>query len=114
MNFTNESVTIEAPAMVCPICGKTFNDIHSYANHLTDHSQEEMKRKAEEEKKERENQRKNDIDNLLKLKAEYKAAEKKLETALNDYEEKYGGRIIPYVGNNDLAATINELFNIFF
>ena len=99
--------------MVCPLCGESFSDIHKFAAHLNEHSANEKKRKAEEEKKERENQRKKDIDNLLALKAEYKAAEKKLETALDEYEKKYGGLLFPYTSDTNVIKGINELLHIF-
>ena len=87
---TNTTTATPAPGMVCPICGKEFYDVTSYADHLTAHSNEEKRRKAEEEKKARENQRSKDIENLIELKTEYDAAEKKLDNAVKAYESKYG------------------------
>ena len=99
--------------MVCPLCGESFSDIHRFATHLTNHSENEKKRKAEEEKKERENQRKKDIDNLLALKAEYNAAEKKLEAALDEYEKKYGGLLFPYTSDKNVIKDINDILRLF-
>jgi len=107
MPYTTDTVTNEAPAMICPVCGKGFHDIHGFAVHMNEHSQDEKKRKAEEEKKEREAQRKKDIDNLLMLKAEQNAAEKKLKNALNEYEKKYG-LVFPYI-NNDVNDSLKDL-----
>ena len=49
---------------VCPVCGQKFQDIVSYAAHLTEHSEEEKKRKADEAQKQREAKRKADIEKL--------------------------------------------------
>ena len=89
MTTNTTTVTADAPAMICPICGKEFYDVTSYADHLTVHSNEEKKRKAEEEKKARENQRSKDVENLVKLRTEYTNAKKKLEEAVDAYESKY-------------------------
>lgn len=89
MPYTTETATGEAPAMVCPICGKNFFDIHSFASHMNEHSLNEKKRKAEEEKKTREAKRNEDIESLMILHSEYKTAKKKLEDAINKYEKTY-------------------------
>ena len=90
MTTNTTTATADAPAMVCPICGKGFYDVTSYADHLTVHSNEEKKRKAEEEKKARENQRSKDVENLVELRAKYLAAKKNFENAVDNYESKYG------------------------
>lgn len=107
---TTNTATADAPAMVCPICGKEFYDISTYASHLTAHSNEEKKRKAEEEKKARENQRSKDIENLVKLKAEYNAAKNKLNKAVDEYEEKYG---LTFSYSDDKKYDLSDLFNFF-
>ena len=90
MTTNTTTATPEAPAMVCPICGKEFHDVITYADHLAAHSNEEKKRKADEEKKARENQRTKDVENLVELRANYLAAKKKFNEAVDNYESKYG------------------------
>ena len=87
---TVNTATAETHAMICPICGKQFFDLTEYANHLMAHSNEEKKRKDEEERKVRENQRSKDIENLVQLNMEYKAANKRLNDAIDAYDKKYG------------------------
>ena len=59
---------------LCPICGKSFMNIHDYAKHISEHS-EEPRRKAEEEEKQRKaDQKKLDEDaytNYIKAKEKY-------------------------------------------
>lgn len=112
MPYTTETVTNEAPAMVCPICGKNFFDVHSFAAHMNEHSQEEKKRKAEEAKKKLNEERDKDIENLVTLRAEVTNAEKKLKAALDDYRKKYGGLVFPYTSNHidDLLRNISYWF----
>lgn len=98
----------DAPAMVCPVCEKEFHDIISYADHLTGHSNDEKKRKAEEEKKARENQRSKDIDNLTLLYNNYKTAKKALDAAVEAYKNRYGGYVFPY--GNPIQSIIDEFF----
>lgn len=108
---TNTTTTnFDAPAMVCPICGKQFYDVTEYANHLMRHSDEDKKRKAEEEKKARETQRSKDIDELVQLNAEYKAAKKKLDDAIEAYDKKYG-LVFSYADREKFDLT--DLFPIF-
>lgn len=90
MTTNTTTVTSEAPAMICPICGKEFHDVISYSDHLIAHSNEEKRRKAEEEKKARESQRTKAVENLVNLRAEYNVAKKRLNDAIDDYESKYG------------------------
>ena len=104
------TATHDAPAMVCPVCGKEFFDVITYADHLTAHSNEEKKRKAEEEKKARENQRTKDIENLVKLRAEYNVAKKKLNDAINEYESKYG---LVFSYDDKQKYDLPSLFDIF-
>lgn len=90
MTTNTATAASNAPAMVCPICGKEFHDVISYSDHLIAHSNEEKRRKAEEEKKARENQKSKDIENLVKLRADYNVAKKRLNDAMEEYESKYG------------------------
>ena len=96
------------PPMVCPICGKNFFDVHTFADHMNEHSREEKKRKADEEKRARENQREKDIDNLMSLYNDYNAAKKALDSAMNDYEKRYGGYIFPY--SSPIQNILDSLF----
>ena len=109
MTTNTTTATPDAPAMVCPICGKEFFDVITYADHLTAHSNEEKKRKADEEKKARENQRTKDVENLVELRAEYDAAKKKLDNAVKAYESKYG-LVFSYEDREKYDLT--HLFNI--
>lgn len=108
MPYTTETANSEAPAMVCPICGKNFFDVHSFAAHMNEHSQEEKKRKAEEEKKKREQERNVDVDNLVALYHGYKSAYNAFEKALTSYENKYGGRVFPY--SSPLQSILDDFF----
>ena len=107
---TVNTATAEAPVMVCPICSKQFFDLAEYANHLMAHSNEEKKRKAEEERKARENQRSKDIENLVQLRAEYDAAKKKLDNAVNTYKSKYG---LVFSYEDREKYDLSHLFDIF-
>lgn len=111
-NTTTNTTTTnsDAPAMVCPICGKQFYDVTEYANHLMRHSDEDKKRKAEEEKKARETQRSKDIDELVQLNAEYKAANKRLNDAIDAYDKKYG-LVFSYADREKFD--LSDLFPIF-
>ena len=108
MAYATDTVTNEAPAMICPVCGKSFFDVHALAAHINEHSQEEKKRKADEEKKRRDEERSKDIDNLIALKTEADSADKRFAAAMEDYKKKYGGLVFPYTNDaiNDL------LFNV--
>ena len=77
----------------CSICGKNFDDVHQFAKHMTEHSEEAKRREAEDEKKRINDQRKRDIEELERLYADKSMAEKKLDKALDAYREKYGGLI---------------------
>lgn len=94
MNYEHKNTS-----MVCPVCGKSFYDVHSYANHMMDHSEQEAKRKAEADRKAKSEQRKKDAEYLSQLYAEKTAAEKKLQKAIDDYRDKYGSVLVEYDGN---------------
>ena len=97
---------------VCPVCGQKFQDIVFYAAHLTEHSEEEKKRKADEAQKQREAKRKADIEKLELLYAEKVSATKKFEKALDEYRENYGGLTFPYRSvSPSLASLIDGLLN---
>lgn len=110
VNYENDSITNdkENKAMMCPICQKVFFDIHSYAEHVSEHSREETKRKAEEEKKRRDSQQKKDAETLIRLNDEFRAAKNKYDTAVAEYRKKYGGLLFPY--DKDLGYLFDLLF----
>lgn len=87
-NTTNTSS--EAPAMICPVCGKSFNDIHVFAFHINEHSQDEKRRKAEEEKQRKADQKKVDYARLENLKKIYEDASNNYIKAKEKYAEDYG------------------------
>lgn len=85
----NTKTNNEAPAMVCPVCGKSFLDLSTYAAHMVEHSNEEKRRKAEEEKKRMADQKKVDASHLEKLRAAYINASNEYTAAKEKYYEKY-------------------------
>lgn len=82
--------SVQSTAYICPVCGKSFSDIHAYAAHLNEHSTEVKKREAEEEKKRFEDQKKVDAAKVEKLRKAYVAALEVYAAAQREYEEKYG------------------------
>lgn len=98
--MSNESKTNEVKHEVvkylCPVCGKGFEDIHSFSKHIEEHSKNEARRKLEEERKAKEECRKNDLENLAQLYAEKQLADKNLNKALDEYKKKYGNLVFPY------------------
>ena len=74
----------------CPVCGTEFKDIHSFSNHMMDHSEKEKKRQEEEDRQRKEDQKKVDKANLDKLDKIYKDAYTNYINAKEKYEEKYG------------------------
>lgn len=97
---TNKTIksTGSVPPMVCPVCGMHYFDVHSFAEHMTEHSKDEKKRKAEKEKEELAQRRKKDIEELEKLYEEKSMAEKKLQKAIDAYHDKYGSVLVEYDG----------------
>lgn len=98
----------DSQEMICPVCGKSLLSLKSFSDHVARHYEDEKKQKAEDDKKNKEEQRKKDIDNLLQLNAEYKAAERKFEAALSEYRNKYNGYIFPF--SKDMDYILNLLF----
>lgn len=93
--------------MICPICGKKLADIHAYATHMMDHSNEEKKRKAEEEKQRKADQKKLDMARLDKLRKVYEDAANAYLAEKEKYEEKYGEKY--YL--NDWFSTIQDILD---
>lgn len=73
----------------CPVCGKTFEDVHTFANHIKAHSDEAKKREEEEKKQRLEDQKKVDKVNLEKLKKISEDAYSAYISAKEKYIEKY-------------------------
>ena len=101
---------MDSAGMVCPVCGKQFYDVRSFAQHMMEHSDQEQKRKEEEERNNREIQRKHDMETLERLYVEKASAEKKYENARKEYAEKYGGLIFPATYNNSITDLFDKLF----
>lgn len=94
MNENNSAKTnmneTASPTMDCPICGKTFKNIHEYARHLSWHSEEQKIREAEEEKQRKADQKKVDAARLEKLKKIYEDASSNYIKAKEKYTKDYG------------------------
>ena len=95
----------------CPVCWQHFQDIHTYAAHVTGHSENEKKRKAEDEKKRREVERKADIEKLELLYADKRDAEVAFEKGMEEYRKKYGGLSFHY---RSLTPDLASFFEAFF
>lgn len=101
------SENISTVSFVCPICGKDFSDLALYARHMTQHSDEEKKRKAEEEKQRKADQKKVDAARLEKLKKMYEDAYSTYLKAKEKYVNDYGEDEIPV----DLSGVFDFLKN---
>ena len=93
--------------MICPICGKKLADIHVYATHMMEHSNEEKKRKAEEEKQRKADQKKLDAARLEKLRKVYEDAANAYLAEKEKYEEKYDDKYYA----NDWFEAIRDTLN---
>lgn len=102
----------ETDTMICPVCGKGFNDIHAFAGHLSQHSRDEKKRKEEEEKQRRADQKKLDTAKLDVLKNAYLDAYKEYLRAKDKYEKTYGREGIDYNYTIDDLADIVKSLNL--
>lgn len=89
MPYTTDTVNNEAPTLVCPVCGKSFGDVHALAFHINEHSQDEKRRKAEEEKQRKADQKKVDYARLENLKKIYEDASSNYIKAKEKYAEDY-------------------------
>ena len=76
-------------AIICPLCGEEFSDVHVFAQHAQTHSEDEKRRVREEEQRRIDDQRKYDAAKLAKLREEYELALEKYSTAKEDYAKKY-------------------------
>lgn len=90
----------EAPALVCPVCGKSFDTVQDLSTHISAHAVAEQARKDEDEKKARREQRQADWGALTELYARMRAAEKQYNKAYEEYQAKYNGPA------NDFFASI--------
>lgn len=98
-------------AFICPICGKTFDNVHTYAEHMCNHSIEEKNIKAEEEKKQREEQKQRDLNAVKLLKKEYEEAYKRYSDAKVAYDKKYNINEIYVDDFNEIAKNIARAFS---
>lgn len=83
-------MNLNACAFVCPICRKEFNDVHSYAEHINWHSEEDKKKKSEEERQRKADQKKLDTARLEKLRKMYEDAYSQYAEAKEKYIDDYG------------------------
>lgn len=100
----------ENTTMICPVCGKEFSNIHTFAEHLSQHSREEKRRKEEEEKQRKADQKKVDAAKLELLRKGYLDTYAEYVKAKNKYEENYGKEETEYINNwDDLTSFIKNL-----
>ena len=105
--------TTQNNVYLCPVCGKTFNSIHSYAIHINEHSAEAKKKEQEEEKKRREDQMRVDTANLGKLYDAYKEAEDAYLKARNEYSKKYNNPELTWNESIEATKLWDNLFKSF-
>ena len=92
----------------CPVCGKIFEDVHTFASHIKTHSDEAKKREEEENKRRLEDQKKVDKANLEKLKKISEDAYSAYITAKEKYIEKYNEN---YPIEFDLDDFLSSIWN---
>jgi len=106
MNDNNEKTTTEVTGMLCPVCHRVFYDIHSFADHMNQHSKDEKKKKEEEEKQRKADQKKVDYARLEKLRNMYEEAYNKYYKAKEKYYDDYGESFVEW------DDVVSDLFNI--
>lgn len=100
----------ENTTMICPVCGKEFSNIHTFAEHLSQHSREEKRRKEEEEKQRKADQKKVDAAKLETLKKGYLDAYREYLNAKNKFEDAYGRDETNYNYTiDDFTDLVNDL-----
>ena len=102
----NATINTKSPTMDCPVCGKQFTNIHDYATHMKQHSEEQKKREAEEEKQRKADQKKVDTARLEKLRKMYEDAYGEYYKAKEKYYEDYGEVFIEW---DDVASTLRDI-----
>ena len=83
-------MNLNACKFVCPICREEFDNVHSYAEHINQHSEEEKKKKVEEERQRKADQKKLDVARLEKLRKMYEDAYSQYAKAKEKYIDDYG------------------------
>ena len=94
----------------CPVCGKSFRNVVDFANHVSQHAQEEKNRIAEAKRIQRECQQKLDAKKIESLYNKKNEAEQEFNKALSEYKKNYGGFIFPY---DSIAIPLNILVKNF-
>ena len=107
-NNTNTTSDSSAPAMICPVCGKSFFDVHTFASHMSQHSAEAKRREEYEKKKRLEKEKKGDLEHLNNLRKVYEDASVAYIKAKDEYEKKHGEK---YLELNDFLGELHDLFD---
>lgn len=94
---TAKTAGVNTPtAMVCPICNKMFNDVIAFAEHMTQHSKEEKRRREDVEKQHKADQKKADYARLEKLRNMYEEAYNTYYKAKEKYYDDYGESFVEW------------------
>lgn len=91
-----DAANVTTGAMICPVCHKTFNDVVTFAEHMTQHSKEEKRRREEEEKQRKAGQKKADYARLEKLRSMYEEAYNAYYKAKEKYYEDYNESFVEW------------------
>ena len=114
MTDTNNTNNVNSAAqLVCPVCNKVFENIHDFAFHMKQHSEDIKRREAEEKKQRKADQKKVDAARLEKLKKIYEDASsnyiKAKEKYIDDYDERPGFDLW-----DDLAKALHDNWSNWF